>query len=215
MFSPPRQAKATFIISPIKLRNKYIFIKIHISGNYELSINEHVTTAYVEDKLQMSATQKNIDETPVVYSKITWSVKQTDISYISFPNGNETVDPHEVVWVKIEKLPPDKHLITLIASTTLGIDFINFNVEVTQHNLVWVGIMLGLIFAIILFIIIGGSIYGARSHVKNEFKKQQMQKITLKSADEIKTLKQAKNSTLEDKSTNKDNKKPKTKTKKS
>ena len=42
-----------------------------------------------------------------------------------------------------------------------------------------------------------------------------MQKITLKSADEIKTLKQAKNSTLEDKSTNKDNKKPKTKTKKS
>ena len=191
------------------------FIKIHISGNYELSINEHVTTAYVEDKLQMSATQKNIDETPVVYSKITWSVKQTDISYISFPNGNETVDPHEVVWVKIEKLPPDKHLITLIASTTLGIDFINFNVEVTQHNLVWVGIMLGLIFAIILFIIIGGSIYGARSHVKNEFKKQQMQKITLKSADEIKTLKQAKNSTLEDKSTNKDNKKPKTKTKKS
>ena len=75
--------------------------------------------------------------------------------------------------------------------------------------------MLGLIFAIILFIIIGGSIYGARSHVKNEFKKQQMQKITLKSADEIKTLKQAKNSTLEDKSTNKDNKKPKTKTKKS
>ena len=75
--------------------------------------------------------------------------------------------------------------------------------------------MLGLIFAIILFIIIGGSIYGARSHVKNVFKKQQMQKITLKSADEIKTLKQAKNSTLEDKSTNKDNKKPKTKTKKS
>ena len=75
--------------------------------------------------------------------------------------------------------------------------------------------MLGLIFAIILFIIIGGSIYGARSHVKNEFKKQQMQKITLKSADEIKTLKQVKNSTLEDKSTNKDNKKPKTKTKKS
>ena len=191
------------------------FIKIHISGNYELSINEHVTTAYVEDKLQMSATQKNIDETPVVYSKITWSVKQTDISYISFPNGNETVDPHEVVWVKIEKLPPDKHLITLIASTTLGIDFINFNVEVTQHNLVWVGIMLGLIFAIILFIIIGGSIYGARSHVKNEFKKQQMQKITLKSADEIKTLKQAKNSTLENKSINKVDKKPKTKTKKS
>ena len=75
--------------------------------------------------------------------------------------------------------------------------------------------MLGLIFAIILFIIIGGSIYGARSHVKNEFKKQQMQKITLKSADEIKTLKQAKNSTLEDKSTNKVDKKPKTKTKKS